>query len=537
MRGQIWVDSAPEQGSTFHFTVTLGRSREAPRQALPPMPRDIHRLPTLLVDDNSRARQTLFQQLQSFTFAVSQAASGPDALALFEQAAASGSPYRLVIVDWKMPEMDGLAIARRIRELAPSATPPVILLLSLYGHNVLAAEPDAMQIINGVVSKPVQSSALFDSITDAFGYPPRDQGADLNQNTPASQFYFPGLNVLLAEDNEINQQVARELLQRVGARISIAPTCSVALDCCAGENFDVVLMDIQMPDMDGLEATRKLRQRGYRVPIIAMTANAMSGDRQRCLDAGMNDYISKPIEPVALYQALKQQLPEKFRQLAAATPPVESESDFPCLEGIDTRTGLRRVGRNESLYRTILVNFAERHGGFAGEIRALLELPKERETALRKLHTIKGLAGSIGAEGLAKAARELESRLQTAGHGAAWLDLLPPVEIEMKKVLAGIASLPLLLPAPQPPLPLPQDVAPDYLAGLIREAIDLLGQYKSEAEIPVNKLCSGLASTRWSDFGANLNQSMRRYDYEKALKQLQEIAHAMELGEIFEQKP
>jgi len=328
MGGEIGVESAPGRGSHFHFTARLGRSR-SPAGAAVSRPATIPGARILIVDDNPRSLRILASVAEQGGLAARGAESGSEALDQLGEARASGLPFELLLADAEMPGMDGFTLVEQLRE--NGALPvPVILMVGSRDIGGAATRCRAAGISRCLV-KPVMASDLLDAALDALGgYQLKDEApaAPGASNGPAS-----GLSVLLAEDNLINQRVASALLAKRGHRVTFACTGLEALQVSEREIFDVVLMDVQMPVMDGLQATTAIRERerltGGHLPIIAMTAHAMKGDRERCLSAGMDGYVAKPIRPSELFEAI-----EACQQRLPDPPPVTANSGALCLPAL-----------------------------------------------------------------------------------------------------------------------------------------------------------------------------------------------------------
>jgi len=340
MGGEVGVSSEPGKGSTFFFTARLGRGARRSRR-LEPEP-DLRGRRVLAVDDNALALQTLAEMLRSMTFRVDEASSGAAALDLVRTADAAADPYAIAFLDWRMPGMDGIEAARRI-EAMPLAVKPRRIIVTAYGREEVFHEAQGAGL-DGVLVKPVSPSLLFDTTIRALAgeTPPRSPAA-----APAVPAAAPslarlrGARVLLVEDNDLNQQVAMELLGAAEVEVDLATNGEEAVRRVEAGTYDLVLMDLQMPVMDGVEATRRIRTLPGRagLPVLAMTANAMAGDRERSLAVGMNDHITKPIDPDALFEALLRWLPER----AVPADPLAA------VPGLDVADGLRRVlGRREA---------------------------------------------------------------------------------------------------------------------------------------------------------------------------------------------
>jgi signal transduction histidine kinase/CheY-like chemotaxis protein len=307
MRGAIGVASDVGHGSTFNFTATFGIAEEG---SLPPdvlVAPDLARLRVLVVDDNATNRLILQEVLSAWNMRPSVVEDGPAGLAALRAAAAGGDPFRLVLLDLMMPEMDGLEVAARVREMPDLPTTPVFILSSGAGTEARCGREGT---VRAWLTKPVRQSDLLDAIVGlAWQERPAKPVAEVPTPLSPQSLAATRGRVLLAEDNVVNQRLALRLLERQGYEVTLATTGREAAELTESTAFDVVLMDVQMPEMNGFEATAAIRHReqaaGGRVPIIAMTAHAMTGDRERCLAAGMDDYVSKPIDAAALFAAIE----------------------------------------------------------------------------------------------------------------------------------------------------------------------------------------------------------------------------------------
>ena len=431
MGGTVGVASQVGQGAQFWFTVSC-RLGAASDNALLPDP-DLRGRRLLVVDDNSASREVMAGMLGSMTFVVDEAASGPQAMSIVARAAAAGRPYDALIIDRQMPDMDGLTLAREL--LASGQSPqPRIIMMTPYGQDDVAGAAGDLGI-DHILIKPMSPSILFDAVVDALGSGSRAGGRKVSERvrlrTPGVKA-LAGRRILVVEDNELNQQVARELLESAGIRVVIAGDGAEALALIDKDVFDAVLMDMQMPVMDGIAATLAIRRMPAlrKLPILAMTANAMVGDRERCIAAGMNDHIAKPIDPETLWNVLLRWLPDPGQQ--AAVPPPEADvrpAEQPRLEpieGIDVAQGLLRAFGREGLYRSVLQKFVTGQGQFRAEFAAAVTR-SDWLTAERLAHSLKGNAAQIAAERLARqaAALELGCRAQDDGllNSDAWIQL------------------------------------------------------------------------------------------------------------------
>ena len=431
MQGDIAVASSPGQGSTFTFSVHIRPGQGQASQPCEPPPW-FSGLTALVVDDSPVSRDILRSTLETFAMRVVTAASGDEALAIV-----AAQPIPLILMDMEMPGMDGIAASRLIfAERRPDRQPRIIM-VTAYGREHIAREASAAGI-HGFLVKPVARAALFDCILEAFGHAaPR---ARRPMSGEAAIPGFPHAHVLLVEDNPFNQQVASELLSRTGCRVTLAASGTAAVELTAANRFDVILMDIQMPDMDGYCAAQRIRETGNTTPILALTANAMSEDRARCLAAGMDEHLGKPIDPEQLYRLLQRWLPENGAPratLPAAGHVATNEEEVPRIVGIDSLAGLRCLGGNRRLYRQLLLKLVSDHCNNLDDLATCL-LSGEKSRARHICHTLKGICGSLGATALQQRLAALEEALQQEdadiGHG------LAEARRELKKLCERIAD-------------------------------------------------------------------------------------------------
>jgi len=413
MGGEMAVTSEPGKGSEFSFIIPL---RLQPDHAADTFeyPTEIKGLRVLVVDDSRMSRMVLSKVLESFTFKVEEARCAADALAMLEERDQS-DPFRLLITDWNMPDADGIQLALRVRKSQAIEHKPKVIMVTAYGQESIRHRAQEIGM-DGYMLKPFNRSILFDTIMDALnGNVEQRSRVSIHMDQTGVPPNLPSARILLAEDNEINQQVAREILESADIRVSIANNGQEALSMALAEDFDAVLMDIQMPIMDGLKAARGIRDGGKEsLPIIAMTAHALVGDREKSLEAGMNDHVTKPINPKELMRTLSQWLPDNksdapLRTVPSATPTKEPGS-MPDLPGVDTAQGLSRLRGNGKLYRKLLEDFAQDSVVLLDKLAA--DAAAERFEACRGVaHNLKGVAGNIGADRLREALARLEQTL------------------------------------------------------------------------------------------------------------------------------
>jgi two-component system sensor histidine kinase/response regulator len=416
MGGQIWLDSEPGVGTTFTFTVWLGVGQQKGSGRV--VPDRLTALRALIVDDNVAAREIIDDLLKEVVSETDAVASAPEALAAIKQADAD-APYDIVFMDWRMPGMDGLQAARAIKADESLKHPPAIVMVTAFGRDEVREEAERLHL-DGFLVKPVTRSMLVDALVSKFA-DTGDQAAAVVSAT-AEGVNLTGLRVLLVEDNDINQQIAIELLEGVGAKVDVASNGRIAVDLLFGgpipPAYDVVLMDLQMPVMDGHQATSKIRSdpRFTALPIYAMTAHATLEEREFCLANGMSGHIAKPIDPALLFDTLskvsRQTLEVVINGMGLASEAaVDARTELPPIDGLDSTDGLRRVGGNNRLYVKLLRQFASEHADAVEQIRAALTA-NDVESATRLAHTLKGVAGNLGAGGVQNAAAAVETMLR-----------------------------------------------------------------------------------------------------------------------------
>ncbi len=529
MEGEIGVDSEPGRGSTFHFTARFGVQTEQRRLAV--ASEDARGLRILVVDDNASAREILQNILASLKFDASAVASGGEAIGELEQAQLEHKPYGLVLMDWMMPGMDGVETIKRIRGDSKLAQTPAFVMVTAYSRDELLARAEGVQI-DGVLVKPVSPSTLLDSILNALGkevtQSTRKHEKQAGYKEAAQK--VRGAHLLLVEDNAVNQELALEILQEAGLTVDVASNGAEAVDRVAQQDYDGVLMDCQMPVMDGFEATRRIRQseRNARLPILAMTANAMAGDKEKCLASGMNDHITKPIDVAQLFLTLAQWITPRQPAVAATTALGAAAPDgLPAIAGLDLNGALARVGGSSRLLLKLINRFAETQAGVIDRIEAAMEA-NDVETAVREAHTVKGLAGNIGAKPMAETAASVEALLQrgeTEGLAAA----VAAMGAELSDLVARIAAA---LGNPQPLPAAGAAPAPDK-AGLaldLRRLASLLADDDAEAGEAAQGLAARLEALGQTAAAKTLCARLEEFDFDGASTCLGKIANDLDLA-------
>ncbi|MDB5729125.1 MAG: domain S-box protein [Noviherbaspirillum sp.] len=408
MGGTIGVDTQAGVGSTFHFSLELPVSAHPDASAV--MPAALNGARILVVDDSPVARTILVDALQALPVRIESAASGSEALMKVRRADAAHEPYQLVLTDWKMPDLSGTELIEHIKKDPNLLAAPAVILVTAFGKEEVQSEA-SMAGADGFLLKPITESSLVNSLVSAFA--PRAKPPAMPQ---APQHQFPGARILLAEDNDINQQIAMELLGQAGIQLDIANTGreAVAMLQEAGpQGYAMVLMDLEMPDMDGHEATVAMRAdpRFAQMPIIAMTAHAVASIRERCMEEGMQDYVTKPIDPARLYTTLARWLPIAISGTHPLPARPASPGTLPALPGINTDLGLSHVAGKRSLYKTLLDRFRDSQRTAVAELRQMLA-DDDRAGAVRRAHTLRSVAASIGALEVQHASETLELYLE-----------------------------------------------------------------------------------------------------------------------------
>lgn len=446
MGGEVGVESVPGKGSTFWFTTRLGIGHHPKRMLL--LEPDLRGRRVLVVDDNDNARLVMNEMLASMSFKVDVVASGRDAVSAVEIADRESTPYEMVFIDWHMPLMNGVDACRQIKSLA-LAEPPHLLLVTAYGREEVFHQAEEAGI-HDVLVKPVNASMLFDTTMRVLNTGKGGVNELVSKKSPfavAGLEVISGARILLVEDNEINQQVALELLRQAHFMVDLAENGQVALDQLQLRSYDLVLMDMQMPVMDGIAATVQIRgdARWMDLPIVAMTANALPADRQRCADAGMNDFLAKPIEPNDLWKTLLKWIPPRHAQRAVLPEveqsPAESELEL-AINGIDVAPALRRMLGNINLYVATLRKFCKLQEQIPQMTRSAIDAG-DLVSAQRHIHSLKGVSASIGATELSKLAESVEHAIAQRASLSEIETGIRQIEAMMKVLIVDIvASLP-----------------------------------------------------------------------------------------------
>lgn len=466
MGGEIKVESVPNVGSTFFFEIVMGKGDDTI------LPADVQEvnfagMRVLVADDSATARKIFTDMLEQFDMSVTAVNSGEAALHLL----AEDSAYALIILDWKMGGIDGVETLRRIRSMRGLERTPPVLLVSAYNVEDVYTHCEHLPNVR-VLAKPVNHSVFFENVCDALGSEAL-QCTDMQ----GSALRIPhlkkisGAQVLLVEDNELNQQIAREMLESIGIHVTVVENGLEGVNAALTGEFDLILMDVQMPVMDGLEATRRIRAAGFGLadlPIVALTAHASSHDKEKSLEVGVNEHLTKPVSADSLYGSLAYWLSGrsvKSERRFVTVPILEAprtrnshhvqakamqhpEDIFlpTFLQGLNVKSGLANVVQNKTLYIDLLCRFVDKYSATPQEFVELLE-QNRMEEANRLAHTLKGVAANLGAMDLSNAARDME--LELAAHGALGASLTAYIEqlgvlLEAVNVIAPQCDVPVV---------------------------------------------------------------------------------------------
>jgi CheY-like chemotaxis protein len=530
MQGQIWVESEAGKGSTFNFTARFGLQKNpAPRRMF--LAEELLGVRVLVVDDNASAREILSSMARQFGLEVDTAQDGRQALTMIVESEQKELPYDLVLMDWKMPVMDGVETVQRLLEEHLTKIPSVIMVTAYGREEALGSAEQRGVQLGTVLTKPVNPSTLLEAIGEVLGRgivieTRASERADDHGDVMAQ---LNGARLLLVEDNDMNQELATELLQQAGMMVVIANNGQECLDILAKDAaFDGVLMDCQMPVMDGYTATREIRKNpSFKdLPIIAMTANAMSGDREKVIEAGMSDHIAKPLNVAEMYATIAKWVkPAVVADAVSAEakpgkqPKKQSTGGLPNLPGIDVTAGMATTMNNEKLYIRMLIKFRDSQGVFS-DLFSAARKDADPTAAERAAHTLKGTAGNIGARGVQAAAAELEQACHE-GKKAAKIDaLLATTLAELEPVVAGLQQVGAGEPAAANiASALPKEelqAALDKLATLLEDndsaAGDLLGELLDKIEgTPQARALKPVAD------------AIEGYDFDEALEKLKTV--------------
>jgi signal transduction histidine kinase/DNA-binding response OmpR family regulator len=436
MGGVMWVESEVGRGSTFHFTAHFGRTQAPVEEKIADAaPVKLLDLPVLVVDDNATSRQILDEMIANWRMKPVTAKDGRSAMETLRRAHKDGHPFRLVLLDAHMPAMDGFEVASHVKH-DPHLHGTTVILLTSAGHTEDMARAKSLGAAASV-AKPVKQSDLWDAIITALHVAGRQKARPSVAQRRSRTAEHP-LRILLAEDNPVNQEVAVHLIERRGHSVIVAENGREAVEAIERHKFDLVLMDVQMPEMGGLEATRVIREKekgsGHHLPIIAMTAHAMQGDREQCLEAGMDGYLAKPIDPKTFLQTV-----EGISARSVGSESAENEETAGLAGALDGKALLARFSGNRKLLRNIVKAFREDCPRMMGRIRNALTA-RDAVALADSAHALKGSIGNFGDSAALETTREMEKAARQGKLDGTW-ELYATLEDQIASLLPALHTI------------------------------------------------------------------------------------------------
>jgi CheY-like chemotaxis protein len=539
MGGEVGVESEYGKGSTFWFTARL-KVCSAEKVVVRPSV-DLHGRRVLVVDDNDAAALVLSELLRELGFAVHSVNSGAAALQAVAQAQGQARAFDFVLMDWQMPGMDGLETVRLLREMNPQ-TAPFVLMVTAHRRQELLKGAQRLGIEH-VLAKPISASLLVNTMMQLAGHAPRElpamRQAPDSSSAEAALAPLAGARILLVEDNEINQLVACEMLRGVGFVVDVADNGQIGVHQVHARHadaqpYDIVLMDMQMPVMDGVTASRLIRESfdSATLPIVAMTANAMQVDKERCMAAGMNGYVSKPINPEELWRALLAWVkprsglglaqPSATAAVAPATvAAAPAQQHLPVLQalrgvpGLDVNRGLSLSNQNAGLYLAMLGKFVKSQANTVDAIRQALAAD-DASTAERLAHTLKGLSASMGAEPLRQTLSGVELAIHTGSDSASLAPVLDTAAAQLQALVAAVRATPGLFAEAAPPEAQATPTPQSEVQAVVQALRTLLEQDDSEVQTLWDSHAGALHSALPQ--AQALEQAIQEFDFEAALR-------------------
>ncbi len=520
MEGSVGVESIVDKGSNFYFTVKLELQENQENFF---EINDMKNLKVLVVDDNASSREILENILKSLKFEVKSICCGEEAILELKEATKENNPYNLVLIDWMMPQMDGIEAIAKINADKEIEKIPTFIMVTAYNKDELIQKAKDAEVF-GFLEKPVSPSTLYDTILKAFGKQivsiPNEDNKNINFNEIRKIVH--GAKILLVEDNIQNQELAFEFLQKVKADIVIANNGKEAIEILKNSShFDIVLMDCQMPVIDGYEATKLIREddRFKDLPIIAMTANAMQGDKEKCISSGMNDYIPKPLDFAYFYETLGKWIaPKNINNFIDIESLEEKGELFDIedikIEGVDIHQALNRMAGDKELLLNQLKRFIKSQENFSKNVLEFLK-NDDLESTIREVHTLKGLCGNIGANKLSYKTKTLETYLKENGLNNQYFDLFESLKIDLDLLTKEIEKK-LHLLQKTISKDINKEVDNNKILELLEELEKLLNELDANAISKANDLKNYLEKYEHSDELQNMINCIHEFDFDKA---------------------
>ncbi len=532
MGGEVWVESKLGEGSKFSFNIVC-EEVISPINELTNI-EAIKGLNVLVVDDNELCLNVMTELLQEFHCEITAVESAETALNLLAQANKNNQPFDLVITDWRMPNMDGISFAKTIQNDTNHYDVRAVLMVTAFDKN------DAIPLahsagIDGFLEKPVNSTLLLESMMDVLKIEPDENFYSLKS---LGSMDFSSADILLVEDNELNQQVVLGFLEDTKAKVDVANNGLIALEKLANKNYDLVLMDIQMPEMDGVTATQEIRRQAkYNdLPIIAMTAHAMPDELNKCLEAGMNEYFIKPIDPNALFSLMAKYLSEKITDLTLADKVAQSPepliaqpeknlieriNDLGCL---DCDNAVLAMGGRTHIYEKLVIDFCKSTQQLNQQIQQAYQA-KDFETLYRIAHSLKSNSAYIGAVQLAELSTELETAIKTQPETISVL--VDKLTTEHKRILDSLAVLDEIKNANLDNVDTGEIANKELLVVLLNSLVHLLEQEDAEAEDLLPQLQEFTNDSEHSEMAGNIVELVEDIEYASAIKSIERLKNSL----------
>ena len=528
MGGSIGVNSVSGKGSEFYFTVRMDVRQHAQKKR-DVFPNVLKGIKTLVVDDNESARLVMENYLKDFDFRVDSADCGKSAVRRVSDALQADDPYKLIFMDWMMPDIDGVQTSKEIMAITRGKTQPGIIMVTGYGREEIMDQARSVGI-DAFLIKPVCQSLIFDTVIQTFGQAAPDPVEP--ENEPVEKVYeldaIRGARILLVEDNEVNQQVAVELLESEQFIVDVAADGRQGVDkylASAAAPYDIILMDLQMPVMDGITAAKMImRNKEFKSPpIIAMTADAMSGVEKKVLDAGMRDYITKPINIQAFFSTLGKWIKPGQRQpLEKNKTPGHSDGiRVPEIQGIDVLDGLIRIGGSPKAYLKLLRTFVNNNEAFKSHLVNAME-NNDWEKAVRMAHTLKGVSGNIGAMALSASCLGLETQLRKENRDMLSIDeCLENTQTVLQQIITDVTRALAEIKPPEPPKIQKADT--NALRGVIGKLQTAFTECDTQSSEILTELEGMVSDPDLVLTVAEIRKWIDGFEYEKALELLENI--------------